>query len=468
MEITSLIAQHVMAAKYECLPAATVEVAKKDILDTWASALAGTMDPTCRDVVGLVKQWGGIPESTIVAFGGGVPSPDAAFLNSLAAHILDLTDAHEGSATRAGVTIVPTAFAVAEARGGVSGTELITAVAVGLDLVCRLSLAATSGLGGSGFLISSITGVFGAAATSAKLLGLNYEQTVNALGIAYSQAAGNMQAYDDKTFVTRLQNGFAAKAGILSGRLAQIGVSGAHNIFSGRYGFYHIYEKDQCDLTQITRDLGAWYECDNLSFKPYPSMRSTHAPIDAAIAIVRENKFSVKDVAAVTVRLKKRFFDLLCVPLEERRAPKTRVAALTSLPYLIAVAVCRGDVGVEHLSDDALSDKTVREISEMVLPIMDPALDEDKTSQTGPAIVEIALKDGRRFIQKISHPKGGPQNPMSLSEVGKKMEKCAKFAFSPVAPDNLEHFINLCMELEKSPETGKLLGLLTAETPRIK
>ena len=286
MEITSKIAKYVVDTRYEDLPETTREIVKKDLLDTLASAVAGTMDPICKNVADLVKEWGGKPESTVLVYGGRIPSLNAALINSVAAHILDLTDAHEGSASRAGVTIVPAAFAVTEAMGVTNGTDLIAAVAIGLDLVCRMSLAASAGLGGSGFLLSSMTGVFGAAATTAKLLGLDQDQTVSALGIAYSQAAGNMQAYDDKAFVTRLQNGFAAKAGILSGLLAQRGVSGTRNVFSGRYGLYEIYEKGKCDLRQVTDELGERFECDNLSFKPYPSMRSTHAPIDAALDIV--------------------------------------------------------------------------------------------------------------------------------------------------------------------------------------
>lgn len=462
MEITSKIAKYVVDTRYEDLPETTREIVKKDFLDTLASAVAGTMDPICKNVADLVKEWGGKPESTVLVYGGRIPSLNAALINSVAAHILDLTDAHEGAATRAGVTIVPAAFAVAEANGVTNGTDLIAAAAIGLDLVCRMSLAASAGLGGSGFLLSSMTGVFGAAATTAKLLGLDQDQTVSALGIAYSQAAGNMQAYDDKAFVTRLQNGFAAKAGILSGLLAQRGVSGTRNVFSGRYGLYEIYEKGKCDLRQVTDELGERFECDNLSFKSYPSMRSTHAPIDAALDIVREHNIAAEDVNAVTIRLKKRFYDLLCVPLEDRRAPKTRVAAQTSLPYLIAVAVAKRNVTIEHFSAEALQDTTVAKIASKVIPVVDPGL-EEALSQTGPVVVEIKLQDGRIYTKRVSFPKGGPENPMSVYEIAEKFRRCSDYAFTKIPSVRLARVIEMCAEMEKVADAAEIMRLLAPQ-----
>lgn len=269
-----------------------------------------------------------------------------------------------------------------------------------------------------------------------------------------------MQAYDDKVFVTRLQTAFSAKAGILSAVLAQRGIAGTRNLFSGRYGLYQIYENGKCDLRKLTDGLGEHFECDNLSFKPYPSMRSTHAAIDAAREIVREHNVSTQDVDEITVRLKKRFYELLCVPLEERRAPKTRVAAQTSLPYLIAVAVAKKNVVIDDFSAEALQDRTVAEIASKVVPVIDSRLEEETISQTGPTVVEIKVKGGRRYTKKVSFAKGSPENPMTLEEVAGKFRDCSDYALTPIRKNHADRVIELSAEMENTDDISEIMRLL--------
>ena len=117
-----------------------------------------------------------------------------------------------------------------------------------------------------------------------KLLSLGVEQMVNALGIAFSQSAGNRQCIVDGALTKRLQAGQAASSGVLAASLAREGFTGAHNIFLGRFGFFQLYQPDGYDPAKLTEDLGRAFRGDELSFKPYACGRPQHAMLDAAIA----------------------------------------------------------------------------------------------------------------------------------------------------------------------------------------
>ena len=158
---------------------------------------------------------------------------------------------------------------------------LLLAIALGLDVSCRVALASTLD---RGWHRTAAMGVFGAAAAAGKLLGLNVEQMVNALGIAFSQAAGNRQCIVDGALTKRLQAGQAASSGVLAALLAREGFTGAHNIFLGRFGFFELYQPNGHDPAKLPEDLGGEFRGDQLSFKPYACGRPQHAMLDAAIA----------------------------------------------------------------------------------------------------------------------------------------------------------------------------------------
>src|SRR5262249_40005391 len=165
--------------------------------------------------------------------------------------------------------------------GGVSGERLLLAAALGLDVSCRVALASTLD---RGWHRTAAMGVFGAAATAGKLLGLNVDQMVNALGIAFSQAAGNRQCIIDGALTKRLQAGQAASSGVLAAILASEGFSAANNIFLGRFGFFELYQPGGSDPAKLLDALGREFRGDELSFKPYACGRPQHAMLDAAIA----------------------------------------------------------------------------------------------------------------------------------------------------------------------------------------
>jgi len=275
------LVSYVSGMTYDRLPTEVINETKKFILDTIGVGLAGVREPGCREVVDLVRKWSlNKSGSTIIYYGDKVSPPEAAFANSVLMHALDFDDTLDSSAMHAHVSSLPAALALAEAKGKVGGKELITAVALGVDITCRIASAITTPLS---WVRTATCGSFGAAAAAAKILNGGEQEIGNALGIVYSQTAGNAQCLVDGGLVKRMQPGFSARSAVLSAALGSRGVTGATNIFEGDYGFFNLYERGKVKPERVTENLGEHFAVMDLSIKPYPCCRITHGSIDAAL-----------------------------------------------------------------------------------------------------------------------------------------------------------------------------------------
>src|SRR6267142_5732188 len=294
------LAQHVCRTGYADLPASAVAAARNDILDTFGCMLGGSGSPGIDELFAVISRWGGLAESRVLLRGIRLPSPQAALLNASMGHALDFDDTLDtGGSIHPGVSVLGAALALCDSLGGVTGKELLLAVALGLDLSCRIALASTVD---RGWHRTAAMGVFGAATAAGKLLRLTPEQMLAGLGIAYSQAAGNRQCILDGALSKRMQAGQAASTGVFSAVLAQTGFTGAHNIFVGRFGFFELYQPNGADPSVLLRDLGTAFRGEALSYKPYPCGRPLHAAIDAALmARARLEIERPDDIESVTV-----------------------------------------------------------------------------------------------------------------------------------------------------------------------
>jgi 2-methylcitrate dehydratase PrpD len=295
------LAQHICRTGYADLPASAVESARCDILDTFGCMLGGSGSPGIAELFAVIDRWGGREESRVLLRGTRLPAPQAALLNASMGHALDFDDTLDtGGSIHPGVSLLGSVLAVCDSRrSAVSGRDVLLAVALGLDVSCRVALACTLD---RGWHRTAAIGVFGATAAAGKLIGLTPEQMLNAFGIAYSHAAGNRQCILDGALTKRLQAGQAAGAGVFSAVLAQTGFTGARNIFNGRFGFLELYQPNGYDASVLLRDLGTGFRGEALSYKPYPCGRPLHAAIDAALAArARLNIERPDDIEAVTI-----------------------------------------------------------------------------------------------------------------------------------------------------------------------
>lgn len=461
MDAAVILASNIVNTKYEDIPAEALEMSKKLTLDILATAIAGSTAVGCRELVGLIKEWGGTEESTIIAYGCKVPAPNAAQANATMSHALEYDDTHDVTTLHVSTTVVPTALAMAERKGKLSGKEFLSAVTSGLDLSLRMSGATKpkTGLFYDGWWNTSLYGYFSAAATAGKILGLDEEKMVNAFGIAYEQASGTIQCAFESALTKRMCPGFAARGGTVSALMAERGITGARNSLQGKAGLYTIFFSGGCDLDFLTSDLGKRFEGVNISFKPYPCCRLNHHFIDAALTLMKRHTLKPQDIAEVTAFVGQMVYDFICTPLKVKRKPRTVIDAQFSLPWAVATAIVRGKVLIEDFTAKAIKDATVIGMAHKVTP----KLDDDLTGvrMIEPAIVEIRTNDGEVFSERVDFPYGSPQNPVDWEYIADKLRDCSLYAAKPIAKSNLEEVIEMVKHLEESDNVSSIIRLLS-------
>ena len=279
------LATWVSALKYDDLPQRTREVARIALLDTLGAGLYGFNTPWTQKLLSWVQRGGqGNEARTWNAGTATLRSADAALVNGVAVHAFELDDYHNAK-LHCGAAVIPAALAVAE-RLDSNGRDLLTAIVAGYEVMIRSSLALNpSAARLRGWHLTGVVGPFGAAAACAVLLKLNAEETAWALGLAGTQGAGLWAFNADGSMSKRLHPGKAAHSGVLAAELAQLGFSGPTSIYEFEDGGVLKAFSDHADAALLTLDLGRVYHIDNNSIKPYCCCGSTHAYIDAALAL---------------------------------------------------------------------------------------------------------------------------------------------------------------------------------------
>lgn len=461
MKVENSIVESMIATDFESLPENVIEATKKSIIDTVAATIAGRKADGCETIYQLIKEWGGKKESTVLTYGIKVPFPNAVLANGVMARALDLDEVHDIGTVHPSATIIPATLGAAELMEGISGKEFIVANALGIDLICRMSLAPEIGACVSGMNFSFQCGTFGAAAAVGKLLKLNANQTLNALGIAYSQAAGNSQCYIDGSLTVRIQQGLSAKAGALSAVLAQRGITGADNFFEGKFGYFNVYHGGRFDRNILLHDFGKHFEGINVSQKPlYSCCKFTHASIDAAKSITNEHQIAPDQIEQVkAVVTSHEVFNLVCDPIEVKQKPRTLVDAQFSLPYTIALALVKGKVTLNDFTPQGISDKDALRVAQKVQVVLEPV--EGRAILPAPGIIELKTVDGRQFIKKVNFVKGHPNHPNSLEDCIEKMKACVEYSRYRKIEKNFDRLADLLLNLENVSDVGQLIALLS-------
>ena len=436
--------------KFEDIPTEVAAITKRDILDILGTTTAGSKVQAARDVVELMKEWGGKEESTVVAHGCRLPSPNAAMANGAMAHALDYDDIYDAPGVHIGIGVVPAAFAAAERRGNVSGKEFITAVTMGLELICRIGDALKTGKENWS---DQVYGYMGAAAAAGRVLGLDQEKMVSALGLAYGQASGARQFIVDRGLQRAIYAGFTAKGGLLAALMAERGLTGARDSLEGQYGFFKVYY-DEYDPDVLTADLGKRFILSNLSFKAYPACRNTHAYVDAVLKIVSEHAVQPQDVEQVVVHVAG-FAKHLCEPQDICQNPQFPIQAQYSIPYIVALAIAKKRVTLADFLGDDFRDPEVLELARKVVHLDDPSL---VTRGIEPAIVEIKTRKGH-YVERVDFPKGNPAHPMTQEDFLRKFRDCVRYAVKPMPPENVEKAIQMAASLEKVDDVSHLIRL---------
>ncbi len=452
------IVKHFTGTRYEDLPAAALESAKREVLDSLATALGGSSKAGVGELVDMVREWGGSEQSTIIAYGLKCPAPNAAQVNGTMIHALDYDDGHQVALVHIGCVAVSTCFAVAERMGKISGKELITAIALGGDFLARLGLASKPGSSAlsSGWHPTTLFGFLGSAAMAGRLMGLDEEKMINALGLAYHQCGGAGSGVADGALAKRMGPGLAAKAGITAALMAERGITGERDSLESRTGLFNAYMGGDYDVNILTSDLGKRFEGVNIGDKPYPCCGLTHACIDAALALKSRHEINPDRIRDITVYGGQSVYGL-SQPPEIKRAPRTITDAQFSVPWIVATALVRGRVTVDDFTDEALRRQEILNTAQKVSAVLDTSMDRHGV---GPGGVIITMNDGTEYTDEVEHCLGSVERPMTFEDCTVKFRECTACSIKPLPADTVERVIDMIARLNELDDATDIIRLL--------
>lgn len=456
-DIAWTIARHLVDTRFEDLTQEVVEVTKKSILDTLGVMVAASgLMPECRMLIDLITEAGGKEESTIVGFGNRVPAWMAAFANGALGHSLDYDDLYYEVPVHPSSPVVSASLAIAERLGHVSGKDLILAVALGNDLMCRLGSAIQWKYDWN---TTTVFGTFAAAAAVGKLLTLDQNGMVSALGIALSESAGTQEMrYSLGNQLGSMRDGYPARGGVLSALMAKKGIIGPENSLEGRAGLFNVYFGGDYKREALTANLGKKFLGTDVGIKAWPTCGTSHVYIDATLKIVNEHDIQSRDIRTITLYTGD-FAMLHCQPLEERLRPQASHDAKYSIPFSVAVAATRRRVTLSDLTLEGIKDPRVLEMTQKVNVKLDPGFNADKGEP--PGMVEIATTTGSSYSKRLEVGYGHHLNPISNADLIQKFRDCVSFSVRPVSKDAVDGIIEMIMKLERTDNVGRIVQSLS-------
>jgi len=455
------LVQNLIKIRYEDIPPQVLAATKKSIVDTFAAMLAGTSAQGCPEVVAQALEWGGKEESTVFHYGKKVPAFLAALANGMMARAVDFDDVFEPGTMHASASIVPAVLAAAEMKGGLSGKQFLTAVTLGVDLICRMGRTHRIPSGLSGMNVTFQYAGFGCAGVVGRVLGLDEEKMVHAMGLAYSQTAGNSQNLLEGTLATRFSQGLAAQAGVYAAVFARRGITAAREVLEGKFGYYPVYQRGEYEVRYLLDGLGERFEGLNVTLKKYPCCMHSHAAIDALLDISGEQGLNCDDVDRVTVKINQQGFNFVCLPLEKTRVPRSIPEAQFSLPYAAATALVKRKVFLDDFTEEQIRNPHVLHVAQRVDCLVDPELDKMYPASVTPAVVEIRTKKGKIFSRRVVERRGSPTNPLTREEIEEKFRRCARFARNPMPEDRVGEILLFLREMEDQDDMVRILPLFS-------
>lgn len=451
------------ALKFGDLSSEAVHQTKCLLLDYLGVTIAGTRTESAQAVYRMLNNPYDLgPRSCTIIGTSERSSPErAALANGTAAHSVELDDTHQAGSIHLGVVMFSVALAISEIRPEVDTEQFVAAVVAGYEMAARLAMALQPKLHYElGFHPTATCGVFGAAVTAAKLLGLSEDQMLSSVGIAGSMAAGSLEFLSDGSWTKRLQPGLAGQNGILAAKLAAEGFRGPATILEGRHGFLSAYSRD-AKFNLVNQELGKTLEILHTSIKPHACCRYMQAPIDGLIGLAIIHDLRPEQVSRVEIAVLEAGWPLVCEPRQRKYSPSSIVDAQFSIPFAAALALSYRQAGLDQFTDENLRSGQLQSLMSKVVMIKDQNIEKNFPTEWATR-VKIQLTNGDEFQKVVRFPKGDPENPLSWQELTTKFQSLAIRVFSR---SRCQEIIDFVTEMNHFMPLGTIWKLMAHPTP---
>lgn len=447
-DITGQLSTYMSLAGDRDLPPEVEAKAKQHILDTLTAMVSGANLLPAQTAVKFARAYGGEPVATVVGTNIVCGPIEAALANGVQAHSDETDDSHSPSHSHPGCATVSAALAAGE-KFGISGARFIRAVTLGYDVGPRVTMT----LGGLQYQMDthrsdhSIANTFAACAAAASAAGLSAQQMRWVLDYAAQQASGIAAWQRDTQHVEKslVFGGFPARNGLTTALLIHLGATGVDDIFFGSDNFFAAFGP-QADPSGLVDKLGERYEIARTNLKKWTVGSPIQAPLDALQVIMKQHPFKLDDVRNVTVRMAG----------SEAKTVNNRDMPDICLQHMIAVMLVRGTVTFATAHDrDLMQDPTI--LAERAKVELVPDAELEKLYPQLVAVVEVTLKDGGHYSQRVDAVRGTVHNPMTNEEVTEK----AKDLMTPfLGEGQTGQLIDAILHLETMNDLRKLRPLL--------
>jgi len=342
-----------------------IDCAKYRFLDFISVACRGSIADPSQTIYRFVREMEK-GEGVIVGTREKAPYLYSALANGTSSHAIEMDDVDNEASLHPGVVVFPSALATGEMVGA-SGKRFILAVVLGYEVMVRLG----SALGPEnsykrGFHPTGTCGTFGSSVASSKILGLQEEEILNAIGISGSQAAGSMEYLAQGAWTKPFQAGWAAHSGMVAALLSRKGFKGPSSILEGRDGFLHAYSNG-ADPPKVFEGLGSRFQILRTSVKLHSCCRYMQPPIDAVLKIVNENSLRPEQVKKIKLGVLSAGAPLIAEPIESKYNPQSIVDAQFSMPFGATAALLFGKAGLKEFQLSTIQSRPVREMMRKVV-----------------------------------------------------------------------------------------------------
>ena len=377
------------------------------------------------------------PQATVLGRGERVDMASAALVNGISSHTFDFDDTHLKTIIHPAGPVASAILALAETTGA-TGRALVDALVLGIDVSCRLGNVMYPDHYDRGWHITGSTGMMGAAAGCARLLGLDEEKTAMALGIAASQPVGMREQFG--TMTKPFHPGAAARAGLLSALLAKHGFTASAKSIEAPRGYVQVVST-KCDWNEATDELGRRFEISFNTYKPFACGIVIHPAIDAAVQL-RERGVKAADVERIELKVHS-----LVLELTGKKEPKDGLQGKFSVYHGCAAGLVFGRAGEGEYDDAVVNREDVVALRRKVVATVDDSIDE------AAADVTAVLKDGRRERVFVEHAIGSLERPMTDADLEAKFRGLAEPVLGPARSAKL---IEACWAAGRAPDLSAI------------
>ena len=438
--ITAILAQFVSTHPSRGWSDAVEHEAHRTFYNWLGCAIGAAHHEAAAAAVAAVEMLQPALQATVLGRAEKVDMASAALVNGITSHTFDFDDTHLKTIIHPAGPVASAVLALAEARGA-TGRDVIDALVLGIDVSCRIGNVMYPDHYDRGWHITGSTGMLGAAAGCARVLGLDEKQTAMAIGIAASQPVGFREQFG--TMTKPFHPGGAARAGLMSALLSSKGFTSSMRALEAPRGFIQV-ASDKRAWNEVTDELGQRFEISFNTYKPFACGIVIHPSIDACVQL-RERGITPEQVERIELRVHS-----LVLELTGKKSPKDGLQAKFSVYHGCAAGLIYGQAGEEEFSDAVVNDPHVVALRDKVQATVDDSIDEAS------AQVTAVLNDGRRVDIRVDHAIGSLQNPLSDARLESKFSSLV----TPVLGDaRCREITQACWGLASLPDVRVLTAL---------